>query len=104
LASRTGDPGWRGGGFETAPVRTTVISAVDATTLSVRHAKGDEMKIVVIGGRGLIGSKLVEKLREDGHDPGDNPRIAPTRFADRLSQSRARQTNPNVPPGRRSSS
>jgi uncharacterized protein YbjT (DUF2867 family) len=26
------------------------------------------MKIVVIGGTGLIGSKLVEKLREDGHD------------------------------------
>ena len=27
------------------------------------------MKIVVIGGSGLIGSKLVTKLREDGHDP-----------------------------------
>jgi len=27
------------------------------------------MKIVVIGGSGLIGSKLVEKLRADGHDP-----------------------------------
>jgi uncharacterized protein YbjT (DUF2867 family) len=27
------------------------------------------MKIVVIGGTGLIGSKLVELLREDGHDP-----------------------------------
>jgi uncharacterized protein YbjT (DUF2867 family) len=27
------------------------------------------MKIIVIGGSGLIGSKLVEKLREDGHDP-----------------------------------
>ena len=27
------------------------------------------MKIVVIGGSGLIGSKLVEKLREHGHDP-----------------------------------
>jgi uncharacterized protein YbjT (DUF2867 family) len=27
------------------------------------------MKIVVIGGTGLIGSKLVEKLREDGHKP-----------------------------------
>lgn len=26
------------------------------------------MKIVVIGGSGLIGSKLVEKLREDGHE------------------------------------
>ncbi len=27
------------------------------------------MKIVVVGGTGLIGSKLVEKLRADGHDP-----------------------------------
>lgn len=27
------------------------------------------MKIVVIGGSGLIGSKLVERLREDSHDP-----------------------------------
>ena len=27
------------------------------------------MKIVVIGGTGLIGSRLVEKLREDGHEP-----------------------------------
>jgi uncharacterized protein YbjT (DUF2867 family) len=27
------------------------------------------MKIVVIGGSGLIGSKLVNKLREDGHEP-----------------------------------
>jgi uncharacterized protein YbjT (DUF2867 family) len=27
------------------------------------------MKILVIGGTGLIGSKLVTKLREDGHDP-----------------------------------
>jgi uncharacterized protein YbjT (DUF2867 family) len=28
-----------------------------------------EMKIVVIGGSGLIGSKLVEKLRDAGHEP-----------------------------------
>jgi uncharacterized protein YbjT (DUF2867 family) len=27
------------------------------------------MRVVVIGGSGLIGSKLVEKLREAGHDP-----------------------------------
>jgi uncharacterized protein YbjT (DUF2867 family) len=27
------------------------------------------MKIVVIGGTGLIGSKLIERLRADGHDP-----------------------------------
>jgi uncharacterized protein YbjT (DUF2867 family) len=30
--------------------------------------KGNEMKIVVIGGTGLIGSKLVERLRAGGHD------------------------------------
>ena len=27
------------------------------------------MKIVVVGGTGLIGSKLVEKLRDAGHAP-----------------------------------
>jgi uncharacterized protein YbjT (DUF2867 family) len=37
--------------------------------VSDKQEKGDEMKIVVIGGTGLIGSKLVEKLREAGHDP-----------------------------------
>jgi uncharacterized protein YbjT (DUF2867 family) len=31
------------------------------------------MKIVVIGGTGLVGSKLVEKLREDGHEPLASP-------------------------------
>jgi uncharacterized protein YbjT (DUF2867 family) len=35
----------------------------------IRQSKGEWMKIVVIGGSGLIGSKLVEKLREAGHDP-----------------------------------
>jgi uncharacterized protein YbjT (DUF2867 family) len=34
------------------------------------------MKIVVIGGTGLIGSKLVKKLRSDGHDPlGASPEV-----------------------------
>jgi uncharacterized protein YbjT (DUF2867 family) len=32
-------------------------------------AYGTSMKIVVIGGTGLIGSKLVERLRQDGHEP-----------------------------------
>jgi uncharacterized protein YbjT (DUF2867 family) len=27
------------------------------------------LKIVVVGGSGLIGSRLVNKLREDGHHP-----------------------------------
>jgi uncharacterized protein YbjT (DUF2867 family) len=44
------------------------------------------MKIVVIGGSGLVGSKLVEKLR------------------DWLSQSTARPTNPKVAHSERSSS
>src|SRR5262245_44502240 len=39
------------------------VAVTNATT--ERH----EMKIVVIGGTGLIGSKLVEKLRTDGHEP-----------------------------------
>jgi uncharacterized protein YbjT (DUF2867 family) len=30
---------------------------------------GSAMKVVVIGGSGLIGSRLVERLREAGHDP-----------------------------------
>jgi uncharacterized protein YbjT (DUF2867 family) len=36
--------------------------------LGIRQTKEDEMKIVVIGGTGLIGSKLVEKLSEAGHE------------------------------------
>jgi uncharacterized protein YbjT (DUF2867 family) len=74
------------------------------------------MKIVVIGGTGLIGSTLVARLRKDGHEPlaaspdtgvntltgegvaealegarvvvdtpGDDARIAPTRFEDWLA-------------------
>jgi uncharacterized protein YbjT (DUF2867 family) len=35
----------------------------------IRQSKGERMKIVVIGGSGLIGSKLVERLRQAGHDP-----------------------------------
>jgi uncharacterized protein YbjT (DUF2867 family) len=31
--------------------------------------EGNAMRIVVIGGSGLIGSKLIEKLRQAGHDP-----------------------------------
>jgi len=31
------------------------------------------MKIVVIGGSGLIGSKLVNKLREHGHEAVSRP-------------------------------
>src|SRR6266702_4726689 len=38
-------------------------------TPSETKPEGNQMKIVVIGGTGLIGSKLVQKLRADGHDP-----------------------------------
>src|SRR6516165_12691945 len=37
-------------------------------TLSCIPLEGKIMKIVVIGGTGLIGSKLVQTLREKGHD------------------------------------
>src|SRR5260370_6124801 len=30
--------------------------------------RGEDMKIVVIGGTGLIGSKVVEKLKQKGHE------------------------------------
>src|SRR5262249_11269830 len=33
-----------------------------------RQMKGECMKIVVIGGSGLIGTKLVNRLRKQGHD------------------------------------
>src|SRR5262245_537692 len=62
-----GRRGWRLGGFDDAPAPSPSIpdsrpgrhhpTTGDTTT------KGDEMKIVVIGGTGLIGSKLVGKLR-----------------------------------------
>ena len=40
-----------------------------ATTRSMRgHDKRTIMKIIVIGGTGLIGSKVVERLRKHGHD------------------------------------
>jgi uncharacterized protein YbjT (DUF2867 family) len=34
----------------------------------LHRRKGHSMKIVVVGGSGLIGSKVVSKLREHGHD------------------------------------
>lgn len=39
-----------------------------ARPASARPVKEDHTKIVVIGGTGLIGSKLVTRLREHGHD------------------------------------
>jgi uncharacterized protein YbjT (DUF2867 family) len=53
--------GWRVGGLDRGPAVAIVVA-------TARSAKGDEMKIVVIGGTGLVGSKLVEKLRTRGHE------------------------------------
>src|SRR6516162_7226223 len=36
--------------------------------LSRNRMRGEVMKIVVIGGTGLIGSKVVEKLKQKGHE------------------------------------
>src|SRR5262245_42265678 len=44
------------------------MGGTDGIDGSVKHG-GDSMKIVVIGGTGLIGSKLVTRLREQGHQP-----------------------------------
>jgi uncharacterized protein YbjT (DUF2867 family) len=59
-AARNWPAGWRAGGFE----ETRIAAILDWHN----RAKGDSMKIVVIGGTGLVGSKLVEKLREHGHE------------------------------------
>src|SRR6266478_4812073 len=37
-------------------------------TISGRHSRRSNMKIVVIGGSGLIGKKLIPILRERGHE------------------------------------
>ena len=36
--------------------------------LDDEHSERITMKIIVIGGTGLIGSKLVSKLNQSGHD------------------------------------
>src|SRR5262249_23203725 len=51
--------------------RSGILSRVEYdtnVTLPCIPLEGKIMKIVVIGGTGLIGSKLVKKLREEGHD------------------------------------
>jgi hypothetical protein len=76
----------------------------------VHHNRmGDEMKIVAIGGGGLIVSKLVEKLREDGHEAQSStttclPRHQLEHRSDRsddwLSQSTAwHGVSPHLGPG-----
>ena len=48
-----------------SPVRGT---SADRDTCPQHRTKGPTMKLVVIGGTGLIGSKLVADLRADGHE------------------------------------
>jgi hypothetical protein len=49
----------------------------DARVLALATTKVCTMKIVVIGGTGLIGSKLVDKLRDHGHQavPASQTRV-----------------------------
>ena len=89
-----------------APVNGTVELAgpeqfrLDELARRVLRAHNDPRPVTADVHARYFGAEL------DDHSltPGDNPRIAPTRFADWLSQSTARQTNPKVPqPGRSSS-
>src|SRR5690242_1635533 len=62
---------WRLGGFE--PLRSAQSSLhgtrrCQRRDSDHRQARGARMKIVVIGGTGRIGSKLVENLRNDRHE------------------------------------
>src|SRR6476646_6131590 len=57
--------GWRVGGCDYAPAPPP--STRQQNSVGTDN-KEDEMKVVVIGGTGLIGSKLVEKLRGNGHE------------------------------------
>jgi uncharacterized protein YbjT (DUF2867 family) len=45
-----------------------VASGLGVATIIKNYRGGEVMKIVVIGGTGLIGSKVIEKLKQDGHD------------------------------------
>jgi uncharacterized protein YbjT (DUF2867 family) len=48
--------------------RDPVASGFGVAVVSKPIMRGEVMKIVVIGGTGLIGSKVVEKLKQKGHD------------------------------------
>jgi uncharacterized protein YbjT (DUF2867 family) len=50
------------------PRCSVLASTAGICEYAVSKLKGANMKIVVVGGTGLIGSKLVKKLRENGHE------------------------------------
>ena len=54
-------------GARSTPARASYIGHSQVSKCRGRE-QGDIIKIVVIGGTGLIGSKLVKKLREQGHE------------------------------------
>jgi uncharacterized protein YbjT (DUF2867 family) len=89
-----------------APVNGTVELAgperfrLDELARRVLQANDDPRQVTADPHARYFGAEL------DDHSliPGDHPRIAPTRFADWLRQSTARQTNSKAPPPERSSS
>ena len=50
------------------PLKATRWRAAWVSPLSRNFMRGEVMKIVVIGGTGLVGSKVVEKLKQKGHE------------------------------------
>src|SRR6266850_3046467 len=48
--------------------RAVIVSARSTRFETPQHGRRSIMKLVIIGGTGLIGSKLVTKLREHGHE------------------------------------
>src|SRR6185436_14221308 len=54
--------------FQRAPSSVQVNAMAECSEMPRSTMKETIMKIVVIGGTGLIGSKLVNKLREHGHE------------------------------------
>jgi uncharacterized protein YbjT (DUF2867 family) len=79
-----------------APVNGTVELAgperfrLDELARRVLRANNDPRRVTADVHARYFGAEL----DEHSLTPGDNPRIAPTRFADWLSKSTARQTNP----------
>lgn len=61
----------RAGAHLVLPVRLVYLAGVHLQASTAAGKKGIAMKIVVVGGSGLIGSRLVSKLGDDGHEARD---------------------------------